>query len=214
MPLIHGAFRKVDEKYRPKLTIVICVRLLDLSLHLYCSNRHQGKRHRTRFFPTREEDADDKANPLPGTVVDRGITSVYHFDFYLQGMTLSVQLTTRLTLRSSLAHGALHSSSKPTHYFVVHDEIGFTPDELQSLTNNISYMFARATKAVSLASPAYYAHLACERGRCYLHELLQGVQKADPAVASEDEGQIRREAIESWGKGPTGPNMKDIMFYL
>lgn len=100
----------------------------------------------------------------------------------------------------------------------MHDEIGFTPDELQSLTNNISYMFARATKAVSLASPAYYAHLACERGRCYLHGMLQGVQKDgqkdDQTAASEDEGQIPREAIESWGKGPTGPNIKDIMFYL
>lgn len=92
MPSILGAFRKVDENYRPKLTIVICVRLLDLSFHLYCLNRPQGKRHRTRFFPTQEKDADEKANPLPGTVVDRGVTSVYHFDFYLQGMSLSVQL--------------------------------------------------------------------------------------------------------------------------
>ena len=79
-------------------------------------------------------------------------------------------------------------------------------------------MFARATKAVSLASPAYYAHLACERGRCYLHGVLQGIQKDaqkdGQTAASEDEGQILREAIESWGKGPTGPNIKDIMFYL
>jgi hypothetical protein len=39
------------------------------------------------------------------------------------------------------------------HYFVVHDEIGFKADELQNLTNVVSYMFARATKAVSLVSP-------------------------------------------------------------
>lgn len=48
--------------------------------------------------------------------------------------------------------------------------------------------------------------------------MLQGVQKDgqkdDQTAASEDEGQIPREAIESWGKGPTGPNIKDIMFYL
>lgn len=46
----------------------------------------QAKRHHTRFFPTQEKDADNKGNPLPGTVVDRGITSVYHFDFFLQGI--------------------------------------------------------------------------------------------------------------------------------
>lgn len=33
-----------------------------------------GKRHHTRFYPTKEADADKKGNPLNGTVVDRGIT--------------------------------------------------------------------------------------------------------------------------------------------
>lgn len=45
----------------------------------------QGKRHHTRFFPTEQENADKDGNPKPGTVVDRGVTSVYHFDFFLQG---------------------------------------------------------------------------------------------------------------------------------
>jgi hypothetical protein len=51
------------------------------------------------------------------------------------------------------AHGGLQGTTKPTHYFVVHEEIGFKADELQNLTNTVSYMFARATKAVSLVSP-------------------------------------------------------------
>lgn len=71
----------------------MCVYLIYLSIYIVQIDP-QGKRHRTRFFPTQVEDADDKANPLPGTVVDRGVTSVYHFDFYLQGMSLSVQLAT------------------------------------------------------------------------------------------------------------------------
>ncbi|KAF5350531.1 hypothetical protein D9756_008708 [Leucocoprinus leucothites] len=178
-PLILNAFRRINIKYRPKLTIVIC-----------------GKRHHTRFFPTEQKDADNKANPLPGSVTDRGITSVYHFDFYLQ------------------AHGSLQGSSKPTHYFVIHDEIGFTPDKIQALTNSVCYMFARASKSVSLVSPAYYADLACERGRCYLHELLQGIQKDGGTATSGDEQQVRKEADSYWGRGPTGPNIKDIMFYL
>lgn len=68
---MKDAFRKFDKpgkRYDPKLTIVIC-----------------GKRHHTRFYPTEAANADRNGNPKPGTVVDRGITAVYHFDFYLQG---------------------------------------------------------------------------------------------------------------------------------
>ena len=58
LPKVHQAFRKFQNKdgsaYNPKLTILIA-----------------GKRHHTRFFPTKNEDAD-KGNPQPGTVVDRG----------------------------------------------------------------------------------------------------------------------------------------------
>jgi len=43
VPLILGAFRKIDVNYRPKLTVVICVRLLDLSLHLHCLDRPPGQ---------------------------------------------------------------------------------------------------------------------------------------------------------------------------
>lgn len=54
--------------YEPKLSIVVC-----------------GKRHGTRFCPTKQEDATSNGNPLPGTVVDRGVTPAYEFDFFLQG---------------------------------------------------------------------------------------------------------------------------------
>ena len=62
------AFGAPKAKYRPKLTIIIC-----------------GKRHHTRFYPTEEENAAGDGNPRPGTVVDRGVTAVYDFDFFLQG---------------------------------------------------------------------------------------------------------------------------------
>lgn len=96
----------------------------------------------------------------------------------------------------------------------MHDEIGFTADKLQGLTNSISYMFARATKAVSLVSPAYYADLACERGRCYLHEMLQGYRSDNTTNSSIDEEQAQRDAKNYWSGGPTGNNIRNIMFYL
>lgn len=111
----------------------------------------------------------------------------------------------------SPAHGGLQGSTRPTHYYVVHDEIGFKADELQGLTNSVSYMFARATKAVSLVSPAYYADLACERGRCYLHRLLVGLGSSG-RLSSEE--QVMREAADLWNNGVSGQALKDTMYYL
>lgn len=194
LPKIRAAFTKFNtatNTYKPKLTIVVC-----------------GKRHHTRFYPTSFDNADSKGNPRPGTCVDRGVTSIYNFDFFLQ------------------AHGGLQGTTRPTHYFVVHDEIGFKADEIQELTHSVSYMFARATKAVSLVSPAYYADLACERGRCYLYGLLTGHSSVDTATStsagskskkgeiSEQEKQVMDEAKREWGKGVGGKALKDTMFYL
>lgn len=153
-----------------------------------------GKRHHTRFYPTETSDADQLGNPRPGTVVDQGVTGVYAFDFFLQ------------------AHGGLQGTTRPTHYFVVHDENNFSANALQQLTNDVSYMFARATKAVSLVSPAYYADLACERGRCYIHELLQAVESN--TTSSGNEESVMRTATNLWRGGVQGPLLKNTMFYL
>jgi len=177
-------FGNAKQPYRPKLTIVVC-----------------GKRHHTRFFPTDAQFADRNGNPRPGTVVDRGVTAVYDFDFFLQ------------------AHYGLQGTVRPTHYYVVHDEIGFDSSRLQALTHAVSYMFARATKAVSLAAPAYYADLACERGRAYLHKLFQGISEggATTATGTTNEEELKkatyREAEKLWHDGPGG-ELKDTMFYL
>lgn len=109
-----------------------------------------------------------------------------------------------------LAHGGLQGTTRPTHYYVVHDEIGFTADVLRGLTNSVSYMFARATKSVSLVSPAYYADLACERGRCYLHALLTGRS----SVGGSPEAVVMQEAIGMWNDGVSGHMLRDTMFYL
>ncbi|ESK90163.1 argonaute-like protein [Moniliophthora roreri MCA 2997] len=181
LPAIRSAFSKYDRpgaRYNPLLTIVIC-----------------GKRHHTRFYPTDAQNADDKGNPKAGTVVDRGVTAVYNFDFFLQ------------------AHGGLQGTTKPTHYYVVHDDMKLSADKLQKLTNDVSYMFSRATKAVSLVSPAYYADLACERGRCYIHKLLQGGTNVNTS-SSNAEQQVFNEAAQSWNRGVAGPQLKDTMYYL
>ncbi|KAF9260685.1 Piwi-domain-containing protein [Marasmius fiardii PR-910] len=180
LPAIRAAFRRFStpqKPYEPKLAIVIC-----------------GKRHHTRFYPTDAQNADRDGNPKAGTVVDRGVTAVYNFDFFLQ------------------AHGGLQGTTKPTHYYVVHDEMNFSADDLQQLTNSVSYMFARATKAVSLASPAYYADLACERGRCYIHKLIQGGTQVNTSATGAEEA-VMNEAQQMWHGGPRD-QLKDSMYYL
>ncbi|KAG8947603.1 hypothetical protein FRC00_009030, partial [Tulasnella sp. 408] len=158
--------------YRPKITMCIA-----------------GKRHHTRFYPTNEAGSDMNGNPRAGTVVDRGVTAIYDFDFFLQ------------------AHGGLQGTTRPTHYYVVHDENNFTADALQRLTNATSYMFGRATRAVSLIPPAYYADLACERGRCYIHELLTAGEIGSDGAAPPTDQQVFEDAERLWGQG-IGPNLK------
>lgn len=149
-PAFKKAFDRVygAEKNHPKVSIVMV-----------------GKRHHTRFYPTKAEDMDAKTgNALPGTVVDRGVTGEKLFDFFL------------------LAHQGLQGTSKPAHYVVLRDEIHLGADQLQSLTHSLCYTFARATRSVSVCPPAYYADLVCERGRSY----LQGVLKGDGSTRFED----------------------------
>ncbi|KAJ9070224.1 hypothetical protein DSO57_1010708 [Entomophthora muscae] len=105
------------------------------------------KRHHTRFFPIKPPDMDRSGNCKAGTVVETGICHSHYFDFFLQ------------------SHSGLQGTSRPVHYHVLIDEIRFTTDRLQALCNNMCYLFSRATRAVSLVPPVYYAHLAAARAR-------------------------------------------------
>ena len=98
-----------------------------------------------------------------------------------------------------------------THYTVIYDETRFGPDEIQQGANTISYLYGRATRSVSLIPPAYYADLACERGRCYLNKFLFADDKATTAVRSgklDKEAEMQRvfeEAKTYWGEGVSLP---------
>ncbi|KAJ3879731.1 argonaute-like protein [Lentinula edodes] len=185
LPQILNAFKKFNTKdrkapYRPLLSIVIC-----------------GKRHHARFYPTDSQYADKNGNTRPGTVVDRGITNVFDFDFYLQ------------------AHAGLQGHAKPTHYIVIYDETKFTADEIQQGTHDSSYLYARATRAVSLMPPAYYADLACERGRCYLNDFLVDDRSSTAGGSGRDKAAESQRTFEaarrSWGSGVSMERIPSIM---
>lgn len=166
-----------------------------------------GKRHHTRFYPTQVRDADIKSsNPMPGTVVDRVVTEARNWDFFLQ------------------AHAALHGTARPAHYVVILDEI-FSgakrpvqtgqmfqshADTLENLTHNMCYLFGRATKAVSICPPAYYADLVCERARCYLSGVF------DPTTPPETFASGRSGDTPTFNPADAQVHdtLKDTMFYI
>ncbi|KAH6988693.1 putative RNA interference and gene silencing protein [Ilyonectria destructans] len=165
-----------------------------------------GKRHHTRFYPTKEANADRSGNPKPGTVVDRGVTEARNWDFFLQ------------------AHAAIQGTARPGHYVVVLDEIfraryaktlppefNNVADVLEDLTQSLCYVYGRTTKAVSLCTPAYYADIVCERARCYLSGVFDTpTQSAEPSLAGSQTGglQVGNEDVRIHEK------LKDTMFYI
>ncbi|CEO96269.1 Argonaute linker 2 domain containing protein [Plasmodiophora brassicae] len=133
------------------------------------------KRHHARFFctPQSSREADRSGNVPAGTVVDTAVVHPRQFDFYL------------------VAHGGIQGTSRPTHYHVIFDENGFTPDLLQDLTYRQCYMYARCTRSVSLVPAAYYAHLAAFRARFHSkadeYEFQSG-SSSDTSSASASSG--------------------------
>jgi len=109
-----------------------------------------GKRHHYRFFPKNpdaRQEADKSGNCPAGTVVDKGITHPLLFDFYIQ------------------SHGGLLGTSRSAHYSVLYDDNNFIPDELQGLCYLLCYIYARATRSVSIPAPVYYADIVCSRAK-------------------------------------------------
>lgn len=171
----------------PKITIVIV-----------------GKRHHTRFYPTKGENADRSSNTANGTVVDRGVTQPRNWDFFMQ------------------AHAAIQGTARPAHYYVILDEIfpsrksapGMvnTADMLEELTHGLCYMFGRATKAVSICPPAYYADIVCERARRYLSRLFDDMTPSGtPAPSTKSGGTSLDPKAEDVA---IHPNLRNTMFYI
>lgn len=95
------------------------------------------KNHHTKFFQLGAPE-----NVPPGTVIDNKVCHPRNYDFYL------------------CAHAGMIGTTRPTHYHVLMDEVGFSPDELQELVHSLSYVYQRSTTAISVVAPICYAHLA------------------------------------------------------
>ncbi|XP_020555003.1 protein argonaute 16 isoform X2 [Sesamum indicum] len=98
------------------------------------------KNHHTKLFQ-----ASAAENVPSGTVVDSKIVHPRNYDFYM------------------CSHAGMMGTSRPAHYHVLLDEIGFSPDDLQNLVHSLSYVYQRSTTAISIVAPVSYAHLAAQQ---------------------------------------------------
>ena len=144
------------------------------------------KRHNTRFFVEDRRDADRSGNVKAGTVVDSTICHPTENDFYL------------------MSHAGIKGTSRPTHYHVLLDEIGFGADELQTLTYNLCYTYARCTRSVSMVPSTYYSHLLAYRARFFLPD---GSETASTA-SGQSEVDVNVKMLE------VHDNLKSTMFYV
>jgi len=95
------------------------------------------------------------------------------------------------------------------------DEI-FRPDykdkaahELEKLTHEMCYLYGRATKAVSICPPAYYADLVCTRARAHKAELYDNDNDDTSSMQSGSTG-----GQTSISGRQVHENLKNTMYYI
>ncbi|XP_059282299.1 protein argonaute 16-like [Lycium ferocissimum] len=142
------------------------------------------KNHHTKLFQ-----GSAAENVPPGTVVDTNIVHPRNNDFFM------------------CAHAGMMGTTRPAHYHVLLDEIGFSPDALQNLIHSLSYVYQRSTSATSIVAPVRYAHLAAA-------QVGQFVKFEDLSENSSEQG-----SVKSIGSTPVTElprlhkNVSDSMFF-
>ncbi|CAN6471916.1 unnamed protein product [Victoria cruziana] len=114
----------LDSGYRPKITLIVA-----------------QKNHHTKLF------LDGPDNVPAGTVVDTKICHPRNFDFYMcahAGMIVSLSCLQYIfelhALLFLIYFPGLKGTTRPTHYHILMDEIGFCADDLQMLVHSLSYV--------------------------------------------------------------------------
>ncbi|KAK2389084.1 protein argonaute [Trifolium repens] len=121
------------------------------------------KNHHIKLFQ-----ANALENVPPGTVVDTKIVHPRNYDFYM------------------CTHAGMLGTSRPVHYHVLLDEIGFSPDGLQNLINSLSYVNQRSTTATSIVAPISYAHHAAAQ----MGQFLNFDELSEASLSPDSEGNI------------------------
>ncbi|POY69894.1 hypothetical protein BMF94_7105, partial [Rhodotorula taiwanensis] len=175
------AGRALNIEYKPKLTFICC-----------------GKRHHISLFPKNPRDGDSKTgNAKSGVVVDTGVVSPFHFDWYC------------------MSHKALLGTGRSGHHTVLVDDSGFTADELQPLVFHLCFTYAKATRAVSVPTPAFYASRLCTRAQLLLSQEDDRTTVISSTSDSSQERMRQRALVEAQGRlKDIHPDQKERLFFL
>lgn len=185
VPKIRKACSGLYAGTQPRITLVVAI-----------------KRHTVRFFLRDgkvNEEIQFVENIRPGTVVDVGVTQKRYWEVFLA------------------AHAAIKGTTKPTRYVVILDEIfanefnKFGAEQLELFTHNLSYVYGRANKAVSVCTPAYYADILCTRARAYTSALDNERFKTDLRKSIAGFPKAKEEQIMG---GRIHPDLENSMYWI
>lgn len=104
------------------------------------------KRHHTRFFRVNQS-TKSIDNLSIGAVIDTTIVHPYQHNFYLN------------------SHRAFQGVNHASLYHVLLDEIGFTADELQTLTYHLCFTDPRSSASEAIPSVVHQADIAALKAR-------------------------------------------------
>ena len=67
----------------------------------------------------------------------------------------------------------MQGTARPSHYYVLADDNGFTADDMSLMTYYLCHLYQRCTSSVSIPAPVYYAHLAAFRAKVHAYTVLR-----------------------------------------
>ncbi|KAH9040357.1 ribonuclease H-like domain-containing protein [Lactarius pseudohatsudake] len=134
-----------------------------------------GKRHHLRFFQGPGPNIKDK------TGIYMAVANPHKMDFYLQSHP-----------------GLKEVTSRPSHYVVLYNKLGFSIDIIQQISYFLCHAYARCTRSVSIPAP-----IVCSRAGFYLDEGL-GFSDSGGSGPGFD--------LAMWRKGFNAPGPQNMYF--
>lgn len=180
---IYETCTQIKPNYKPKLTYIIAQKRHSVRFELLSNKGNQSSHQKTNA-------SQNTGNVQPGTVVDE-ISHPYLYDFYM------------------VSHRALQGTARPVRYQVLIDDNNFPMTEIQEIINNMCYQYPRATKAVSVVAPIYFAHLAAARARCYLYH--DNSKEIITEVLDDKSNSSKPKVLEMYS---INKNLEDQLFYM
>jgi len=133
----EAAFNKLG--VNPKLTVIVVQKRINLRLFSACPLA--ARTARKCPFSRKCQGRERYHSPMAGTIVDNTITSSLLSDFFLVPSLAPPKATAR-----------------PTRFIVLRDDIGFSTDNLQNMTNQMCYMYFNWPGPIRVPACVMYAH--------------------------------------------------------